>query len=419
MNKLTFSLLLHFLILTTNASLVFGQCLPDGISFNSQSQIDNFPTDYPGCTEITGYVFISGNINNLNGLSQITAIGDFLKINNSTLENLDGLENLQAIDELLLEDNEDLENINALANLSSVNRILVWNNDSLLSLSGLEGITNISGEISIQQNNVLESLMGLQNLTNIGNDCSIYLNPQLNDLSGLASLIDIGDSFTIGENMSLNTLEGLDNLSEIGGNFTLNINPQLSSIQNLQSLTSINGYFLIQNETSLLNLNGLENLTQISGVLNIGVNNLLINIDGIRNIDASTITELQIFQNGNLSECAVQSVCDFLEIDPMNAVIDANLAGCNSVQEVQDACALGTEENQLSEIKIFPNPTNGTFEIAGLNNGSVSIIDSQGRTVKQMNLGQTDYSISELTSGIYFVKITSENSSLTKQLIKI
>jgi len=418
MHKITFSLLFLYFVLTTNASLVFGQCLPDGISFNSQSQIDDFPTDYPGCTEITGYVFITGNINNLNGLSQITAIGEFLKINNTTLENLDGLENLQAIDELLLEDNDDLADINALSNLSFLNRILVWNNDSLLSLSGLEGITNISGEISIQQNDILASLMGLQNLTNIGNDCSIYLNPQISNLNGLESLNKIGDSFTIGENISLSTLEGLDNLSEIGGYFTLSMNPQLLSIQNLQSLTSINGYFFIQNETSLINLNGLENLTHIDGFLNISVNNSLMNIDGIRNIDASTVTELQIFQNGNLSECAVQSVCDFLEIDPMNAVIDTNFVGCNSVQEVQDACALGTQENQFSKIKFYPNPTKDTFEISGLNDGTVAIIDSQGRIVKQLDLGQTHYSISELTSGIYFVKITSEKSSITKQLIK-
>jgi len=29
-------------------------CLPDGIEFNSQADINNFPTNYPGCTVIEG-----------------------------------------------------------------------------------------------------------------------------------------------------------------------------------------------------------------------------------------------------------------------------------------------------------------------------------------------------------------------------
>ena len=36
-------------------SIVFSQgCLPEGITFTTQEQIDNFQTNYPGCTEIEG-----------------------------------------------------------------------------------------------------------------------------------------------------------------------------------------------------------------------------------------------------------------------------------------------------------------------------------------------------------------------------
>jgi hypothetical protein len=56
-------------------------CLPQGITFTAQEQIDNFQTYYPGCTEIEGSVHIgvtsqtSTYITNLNGLSKITSIG--------------------------------------------------------------------------------------------------------------------------------------------------------------------------------------------------------------------------------------------------------------------------------------------------------------------------------------------------------
>ncbi len=34
-------------------------CLPDGILFTSQTEIDNFPSIYPGCNVIEGQVVIS------------------------------------------------------------------------------------------------------------------------------------------------------------------------------------------------------------------------------------------------------------------------------------------------------------------------------------------------------------------------
>ncbi len=51
-------------------------CLPSGIVFSSQEQIDNFQTSFPNCTEIEGDVLIEGNdITNLDGLSVLDAFG--------------------------------------------------------------------------------------------------------------------------------------------------------------------------------------------------------------------------------------------------------------------------------------------------------------------------------------------------------
>jgi len=73
--------------------------MPDGIEFYSQEQIDNFQTNHPSCTEIEGYVVISGdNITNLNGLSVLTSIGGYLSIEaNDALTSLSGLDNVTTI----------------------------------------------------------------------------------------------------------------------------------------------------------------------------------------------------------------------------------------------------------------------------------------------------------------------------------
>ena len=111
-------------------------CLPDGITFTTQEEIDNFQTNYPYCTEIEGDVEINGDeIQNLNGLDTVTAIGGDLKINS---------------------------------------------NDALTSLSGLDSITSIGGELRIVFNTSLTSLSGLENIEAATiTDLSIFLNSNL------------------------------------------------------------------------------------------------------------------------------------------------------------------------------------------------------------------------------------------------
>jgi len=95
MNKL---LLAIILLLSVQLSANFQtSCLPEGIEFHSQSQIDYFQTNYPNCTEIEGDVTIhsGGMINNLNGLNVLTSIGGTFHIHhNANLPGLSGLENL-------------------------------------------------------------------------------------------------------------------------------------------------------------------------------------------------------------------------------------------------------------------------------------------------------------------------------------
>jgi hypothetical protein len=73
MRSLVFSLILGGLF---QQSAFSQSCLPEGIRFYAQSQIDNFQFNYPGCTEIEGDVLIDSNlITNLNGLSVLISVG--------------------------------------------------------------------------------------------------------------------------------------------------------------------------------------------------------------------------------------------------------------------------------------------------------------------------------------------------------
>jgi len=144
-------------------------CLPQGIQFSSQEEIDNFQTNYPGCTEIEGDVHIDGeSISNLSGLNVLTSIGGFLAIINTNLPNLEGLENLIFVGGDLrigiafngwAQPTPNLTEISALQNLTSVGQsLIIVYCDSLISLSGLENLTSIGHSLGIGFNISLTSL---------------------------------------------------------------------------------------------------------------------------------------------------------------------------------------------------------------------------------------------------------------------
>ena len=74
-------------------------CLPGEITFSTQTEFDNFPTNYSGCSQILGSVRIIGQgITNLNGLSVLTTIGgDLIMEDNQDLESVTGLNALTII----------------------------------------------------------------------------------------------------------------------------------------------------------------------------------------------------------------------------------------------------------------------------------------------------------------------------------
>lgn len=148
MKKLSFLtvFLIFFFISTYSQS-----CLPEGITFDTQSQIDSFQINYPGCTEIEGFVNIGNSvpfppnydINNLNGLSVLTSIGSSLAIVYVfSMPSLSGLENLTSIG----------------------GGLIIVGNYYLSSLSALENVTSIEGELSIVDNTSFLGLTGLDNI---------------------------------------------------------------------------------------------------------------------------------------------------------------------------------------------------------------------------------------------------------------
>ncbi len=530
-------------LLAMNSAYAQG-CLPEGITFTTQAQIDNFQTNYPGCTEIEGDVGIWGDISNLNGLSALTHIAGRLDIEvfpGDPLTSLNGLNNLTSIGGTLhffiyvgLTSFSGLEGLNSIGG-----DFTVTVNDVLTSFSGLDNLTSIGGKLrigpeilggtgtSIEPNTCLTSLTGLNSLTSIGGDLIIFGNGALTSIAELGNLTHIGGDLEIGfdgysglicGNSALNSLAGLENIDassisditivnnialslcavqsicdylaspngvvDIYGNatgcnnppevangcgFTLQCLPfgnyyffsqdeidnfpsdysgcthlegdveisgsDITNLFGLNAINTIGGDLRIYDNDSLTSLAGLDSLTFIGSILEIGHiiswwnppfwigNPVLTDITGIENIDTNLIIGIYIVGNDSLSNCSVQSICDYLVSSNGYVFISSNSPGCNTQAEVEAACQVGLEEITINGFAIYPNPTTGLVTISQPENSPhshLTILNLSGQELLRQTITEliTTISISALPAGVYFVKVMGERTIHVQKILK-
>ncbi|MCD4730087.1 MAG: T9SS type A sorting domain-containing protein, partial [Bacteroidales bacterium] len=431
-------------------------CLPEGITFTTQAQIDSFQTNYPNCTEIEGDVQIgewggSADIHNLDGLIVLNSILGSLNIYaNDSLPNLSGLNNLTYIDDSLhINSNNALTSLTGLENLNYINgSLLLFNNDVLSSLSALSNLDSIGYNIIINNNDELTNLTGLENLTYINGSIKIGYgwgngngNKSLINLSGLDNITHIVEDVIIGSNNSLISLTGLESLTSIGGDLSIgyyyinyhNGNHSLINLSGLNNLSSIGGNLTILENDSLSSITELGNLASIGGSLDISSNYwFLTSLTGLENINPESIDNLYVRYNFSLSECEVQSICDYLAAPNGTIVIYGNAPGCNSQAQVQVAC----DGVSIWEIKdendfiISPNPLESTtliqYTLSQNSSVTVQILDISGQEFEtlvnetlQKGKHKVVFDATKIKAGIYFCVLKTSDGIQTKKIIKL
>jgi hypothetical protein len=370
-------------------------CLTHGnYVFYSQNDVDNFSMAFPDCSELAGSVTISGaDINNLHGLNILSSIDSNLIIGIST---------------------------------------------SLKNLNGLGNLTSIGGELRIWGNYLLDDLIGLDNLTSIGGDLNVgfslvyhtYGN-SLTSLTGLGSLVSIGGNLSIIANNGLTTLSGLENIIIIGDKLYILKNESLTSLTGLGTLANpINELVVIWN-SSLTSLAGLEGLPSVNGNITIWENPSLTSLVGLDSIAAGSIANLNISNNTSLSTCAVTSICDYLVAPNGTVLIENNAPGCNSPEEVIEACESSSIEVIGGEdgFNVFPSPFTNQLNIEFTLDQPcrivVTVYNNMGRLAakpaeKELQPGknQLQWDNSKLPSGIYLLHLQVGQKIITRKIIK-
>ncbi len=367
-----------FLLLTYNITLFSQSCLPEGIVFSAQSEIDNFQQNYPGCTNIEGDVEIVGSdIIQLDGLGVLVSIGGSLNIGNYTTGNT------------------SLENLTGLNNLENIGGdLLIYNNESLNDITALNSLTTLGGSLYIFSNNSLPNLNGLNNLTTI-------------------LLVQIASNYSL---TSLSGLEGLINVYvlEIGREYMPNAITNLSGLNNLETIAL---YIKIENNPALINLSGLSSLNTIGSDFKIINNQNLISLDGINNL-ASIGGDLSIIENSSLYECETQVICNYLS-NPQGIIeIYNNASGCNSQAEVEDACTSGIYTNAINEkIIVFNNSNEIIIYSNELQINQIVLYSYLGQIMAVKNLTNNIIDISSFSKGIYFLEVKTNKGTISQKIL--
>lgn len=313
------------------ATIFCQSCLPGGITFTTQQQIDNFSIDYPGCTEILGNVIINdivnGNITNLTGLAQLEKTGSLSITNNTALSSLFGLDNIT-----IISGNVSIQNNDALVNFSGLNslEVIVGVNGVSFSISGNDGLIDFTGLEALNEIYYTSPFFPNQDFPG---SLTISSNSNLVNLSGLNGLTSLA-SLEVTSNVMLSSLDGINGLTQTS--IEIIGNPLLTSLNGLEQLESASTISLIGNN-SLTNLSELSSVTECHGI-RLSDNIALISLEGLSGISGD-ITELNINNNDALTNLYglegitwIGSLGGYFSIDGNDALI--SLSGLSSVTTV-------------------------------------------------------------------------------------
>jgi hypothetical protein len=357
---------------------VFSQpCLPGGIVFLKQNQVDSFHINYPGCTMIGGKVNIGHGIKNLNGLKGLKSIGGSLMIEDvDSLATLAGLDSLTTIGGLLyIRYNEALTSLAGLEHLQagSITDLTICQNPSLSTcgfpgicswLSSPNGVANIyynapgcnniaeivdgcGGTFTclphgnyyfLSQNDIDNFQVHYPACTHLNGNVTI-IGDDIKNLHGLNEISDIAGNLSIGHSnyltpkgTGLSDLAGLDALEKVY-DVEISNNNHLKNLSGLNSLKNT-GNFALGDNDSLVSITGLSSLKEVDHFFYIIGNRSITNLAGMDSLN--TAGDLWIRSNDKLTDIggfpSLRRVFTSLEISENPSLVMLN--GFNKLNEV-------------------------------------------------------------------------------------
>jgi len=282
------------------------------------------------------------------------------------------------------------------------------------AITGMNMLDTIAGSVTLRRCDFLSvdvAITGLNELDYVGGGgFSFGWKHCVSDLSGLCNYFSNGGSLSISESQndcSISEAEALLPCTVCPtGDVILSTQQEIDEFSTTYpSCTTINGDLTIAESSpgSITNLNGLNQLDTIYGAIYIHNNDVLADISGLEHVVYSEITNLGIYNNAGLSACSLANLCNYLAAGGASDIHN-NLAGCNSVSDIQANCLecppdnveLFSQQDITDFMTLYPNCTtiNGDLNIQA-NINDISLL-SQLTTINASLIIQDNNNLSDL-----------------------
>jgi hypothetical protein len=79
-----------------------------------------------------------------------------------------------------------------------------------------------------------------------------------------------------------------------------------------------------------------------------------------------------------------------------------------------------SDGSNVKPVNIYPNPTSHQLSIISnqLNINEINIVDITGKSIKRIKTDFDLVDVSNLTNGIYFIQLITEERTITKKFVK-
>ena len=96
------------------------------------------------------------------------------------------------------------------------------------------------------------------------------------------------------------------------------------------------------------------------------------------------------------------------------------ITGCDARPQTITLVQVGTDENVMSNVSLYPNPNKGQFTLnLPEERCDITVINNLGQEVLHSHAqGRADLNLEHLTNGIYFVTVKSATTARTMKFVK-
>ncbi|MCC6462589.1 MAG: hypothetical protein IT260_19125 [Saprospiraceae bacterium] len=297
------------------------------ISFDSQAEIDAFPSMYPDCIHLDVWLDIHNapDVTNLDSLQQIVSSSSRFWIENCPkLTDISGLRNIKTFKDLRIANCDALSSLHGLEQAKYIEGLNIGGNAALTDLISFDSLERVGG-IALSDNPALVSLGRFPRLKTVDSHISITQLAALASFAGAFPVLEHVPQLTVDSCANFTSFSGFDRLRSLN---TLQVwrNHQLQNFNGLDSLRQIGALLVAQDLSQLRSLEGMPNLESIRD-LNIRRNARLEALPGLP-------------KNGCLKAQLVVQDCPRLKSltgleGCVRSLYELRVSGCDSLQNLR------------------------------------------------------------------------------------